>query len=173
MKTSSHRIFARLSVLSLILITLSGGRALSASLEERSDHLPPNISEGSQTDTLHTPAPGSAERQAIMDALREHLRTNLGNLAADVTFEVNHLKVHNGWAWVDVTEKRADGTGDGWDTLLRKEKGRWKVKESPFGLDEIPPDEKIFGDDHSLYAKRIRAIRKLYPSVPTDIFPKP
>jgi len=157
----------------LILAPLFAVRSLSASLKEQPAHLSAGVAESRQLDKTYTPAPGSAERQAIMDALREQLRANLGNLAADVTFEVNYLKVRNGWAWVDVTEKRAEGTGDRWDTLLRKEKGKWKVKESPFGLEEVPPGERIFGDDHSLYGKRIRAIKKLYPAVPTDIFPKP
>src|SRR5437660_548703 len=47
-----------------------------------------------QNDELHTPAKGTDERQAIMDALR-------GN--QQVVFQVNYLKVHNGWCWVDTT----------------------------------------------------------------------
>src|SRR5205085_9686774 len=46
---------------------------------------------------LHTPAKGSAERHAIMDMLRDDFfkQTN-----QRVVFQVNHLKVHQGRAWV-------------------------------------------------------------------------
>ena len=45
-------------------------------------------------------------RQAIMDALR-------GN--QDVRFQVHHLKVHNGWCWVDTTplDKNGHATAEG------------------------------------------------------------
>src|SRR6185295_11380438 len=60
----------------------------------------------STQDEVHTPEMGSSERQAIMDALR-------GN--EDVRFQVHHLKVHNGWAWVDTTplDKNGHATAEG------------------------------------------------------------
>src|SRR5690348_12045214 len=52
------------------------------------------------SDELHTPEKGSTERQAIMDALR-------GN--QNVVFQVNYLKVHNGWCWIDTTPLDSKG----------------------------------------------------------------
>src|SRR6266550_1351010 len=68
-------------------------------------------------DELRTPAKGSDERQAIMDALR-------GN--QQVVFQVNYLKVHNGWCWVDTTplDKGGRATAEGGPNLLHFENGK-------------------------------------------------
>ena len=50
------------------------------------------------TDALRTPPKGDPERKAIMDALRDNYRLQNGST---VIFQVNYLKVHNGWAWAD------------------------------------------------------------------------
>src|ERR1700757_3337846 len=58
-------------------------------------------------DDLHTPAKGTPEREAIMEILRAEVKKETGE---DVVFVVNLLNVHNGWAWVDVTPNRKNGT---------------------------------------------------------------
>ena len=114
-----------------------------------------------QTDELHTPAKGTEERQAIMDALR-------GN--QQVVFQVNYLKVHNGWCWVDTTplDKSGRATAEGGPNLLHLENGSWKVKD----LSKVPddPNDPLGPEDAS--STYIRNVMKTFPGVPRDIFPK-
>jgi len=113
-------------------------------------------------DEVHTPDMGSAERQAIMDALR-------GN--EDIRFQVHHLKVHNGWAWVDTTplDKSGHPTAEGGPNLLHFENGKWKVMD----LSKVPedPDDPLGAEDAS--PAYVRNVMKTFPGVPKDIFPKP
>ena len=114
-----------------------------------------------QNDELHTPAKGTEERQAIMDALR-------GN--QQVVFQVNYLKVHNGWCWVDTTplDKSGRATAEGGPNLLHLENGTWKVKD----LSKVPddPNDPLGPEDAS--PTYIRNVMKTFPGVPRDIFPK-
>ena len=112
-------------------------------------------------DEVHTPDMGSSERQAIMDALR-------GN--EDVKFQVHHLKVHNGWCWVDTTplDKSGHATAEGGPNLLHFENGKWKVMD----LSKVPddPDDPLGPEDAS--PTYVRNVMKTFPGVPKDIFPK-
>jgi hypothetical protein len=115
---------------------------------------------------LHTPAKGSAERQAIMDVLRDDFfkQTN-----QRVVFQVNHLKVHQGWAWVDVTplDDKGKAVAEGGPALLHYEKGAWTMVDLTVVADD--PDDPLGPMDPSpLYIKNVQ---KKYPGVPTDIFP--
>ena len=118
-------------------------------------------------DDLHTPAKGTPEREAIMEVLRAEVKKETGE---DVVFVVNILKVHNGWAWVDVTPNRKNGTAlyEGKESLMHQEKGVWKDKTLP--PQDSDDDERMFGD---LSRRYIKKIQKQYPSCPADIFPKP
>jgi hypothetical protein len=113
-------------------------------------------------DEVHTPEMASTERQAIMDALR-------GN--EEVRFQVHHLKVHNGWAWVDTTplDKNGQATAEGGPNLLHFENGKWKVMD----LSKVPedPDDPLGAEDAS--PTYVRNVMKTFPGVPKDIFPKP
>ena len=113
-------------------------------------------------DDVHTPEKGSAERQAIMDALR-------GN--QQVVFQVNYLKVHNGWAWVDTTplDKSGKATAEGGPNLLHLEDGKWKVMD----LGKVPddPNDPLGPEDAS--PAYVKNVMKTFPGVPKDIFPKP
>jgi hypothetical protein len=113
-------------------------------------------------DEVHTPEMGSAERQAIMDALRGK---------EDVRFQVHHLKVHNGWCWVDTTplDKNGHATAEGGPNLLHFENGKWKVMD----LSRVPedPDDPLGAEDAS--PTYVRNVMKTFPGVPKDIFPKP
>jgi uncharacterized protein YceK len=56
--------------------------------------------------TAHTPPEGSAERNAILQAVHYALaRQGRKNLVLIVPY----LKVHNGWAWIQVNPQSADG----------------------------------------------------------------
>jgi hypothetical protein len=114
------------------------------------------------TDTVHTPPQGSAERQAILDALRGDQQ---------VVFKVLVLKVHNGWAWIDVTplDKQGNAVAEGGPNLLHLEAGKWKVLD----LSKVPddPDDPLGPEDAS--PRYIKNLRRTFPGVPADIFPKP
>lgn len=113
-------------------------------------------------DELRTPAKGSDERQAIMDALR-------GN--QQVVFQVNYLKVHNGWCWVDTTplDKGGRATAEGGPNLLHFENSKWKVLD----LSKVPEDKNdpLGAEDAS--PTFVKNVMKTFPGVPRDIFPKP
>jgi hypothetical protein len=114
------------------------------------------------SDELHTPEKGSTERQAIMDALR-------GN--QDVVFQVNSLKVHNGWCWVDTTplDKQGRATAEGGPNLLHMENGKWKVMD----LSKVPedPNDPLGPEDAS--PAYLKNVTKTFPGVPRDIVPRP
>ena len=97
-----------------------------------------------------------------MDALR-------GN--QEVVFQVNYLKVHSGWAWVDTTplDKSGRATAEGGPNLLHQENGAWKV----MNLARVPedPDDPLGAQDPS--PTYIRNVIKTFPGVPKDILPSP
>ena len=120
------------------------------------------ISRAQTRDALHTPKKGSAERQLILDALRSGTKTKL---------RVSFLKVHNGWAWIDATPLDAQGRpiAEGGPSLLHLEDNRWTIKD----LSSVPfdPNNPMGAEDVSrLY---LANLRKVFPGVPLDIFPKP
>jgi hypothetical protein len=107
---------------------------------------------GAQGGKPTTPAAGSAERKAIMDALRVPVEKKLKQ---KVIFKVNHLKVLNGWAhlrgqplqpnskpinyrgteWQEAIENGA--FDDGVYALLRKKSGKWKVVTFNIGATDV------------------------------------
>ena len=68
----------------------------------------------------YTPQPGSAERKAILDALRMWVNQQYH---LDVVFVVKHLKVKNGYAWVHTLPLSKDGSNRYEDisALLKKD----------------------------------------------------
>lgn len=107
----------------------------------------------------YTPSPASAERKAILDAYRAKWKQSSGNTNTDVVFVVSYLKVHNGWAWLDVRPQSSDGSQqyEAEQGLLRKKGGKWRVLERTAGYS----------------VEYFRKLKRKYPSVPTDIFPAP
>lgn len=96
-----------------------------------------------------TPPPGSAERKAILDALRSELKA-LHQL--EVIFVVTHLKVLHNWAFTHAFPQSADGASKYEDVsaLMQNQGGEWKV------VDLIPAD--------------LEDLKKTYPSAPPAIF---
>lgn len=109
----------------------------------------------------HTPPPGSAERQALMDALRETVRRELGKPAI---FQVRELRVLGEWAFADVSPRKPDGTpfdyrgtpmeeawregfvDDGMYAVLRRREGGWRVVRHAIGPTDvawIPWEEEL------------------------------
>jgi len=111
----------------------------------------------------YTPPAGSAERRAIVEALRQKLRS-LHQVEA--IFEVHYLKVHRGWAWIEASPRSPDGRQryEPVSALLREEGGRWQVAEFPC-TEEDNPD--CLGQPG--YFQKLRA---RFPAAPRDIFPQ-
>lgn len=117
----------------------------------------------------HTPPRGSAERQALMDALRETVRREVGKPAI---FEIRELRVLGEWAFADVSPRNPDGTpldyrgtpmeeawrdglvDDGMYALLRRQGARWRVMRHAIG----PTDVAWMG-----WEEELRVPRALFP----------
>jgi len=115
----------------------------------------------------HTPTPGTMERRAILDGLRYWVRNRLH---LNVRFVVRHLKVRNGWAWVETDPRSPDGKAhyEPIRALLKKGRGCWAVVT-------VASDECTSADDPERACAReeLRLIRALssYPLfVPSEIF---
>jgi hypothetical protein len=123
-------------------------------------------------DKLHTPAEGSAEREAILDGLRRHWQTVRNpddgkTYKGEIAFHVSYLKVHHGWAWVYAdprsslaNERFPENSG----FLLQLKAERWEVMKLP------PMDDNGDGAFNPSPGD-LKRIRKMYPSVATDIIP--
>lgn len=100
----------------------------------------------------YTPAPGSAERKAIADALRAPVEKELKQ---KVVFKIDHLKASGEWAFLrgvpqrpnggkvdySITRYRQaidDGVFDDWIcALLRKRAGKWQVVKYVIGATDV------------------------------------
>jgi hypothetical protein len=118
------------------------------------------LSSCASVNTAHTPPDGSAERNAILQAVHYALaRQGRKNLVLIVPY----LKVHNGWAWIQVNPQSANWTQhyESQSGLLQeKTANKWTL------LEWMPAEE---GTDYTKYFKNIKA---KYPSAPADIFPQ-
>lgn len=123
-------------------------------------------------DKLHTPADGSAEREVILDGLRRHWQASKNpddgkSYRGKITFRVNYLKVHHGWAWI-YAEPRSSLAKEPFPEnsgfLLQLKAGRWEVMKLP------RMDDNGDGAFNPSPAD-LERIRKMYPSIPPDIIP--
>jgi len=138
-------------LLAISASALGGGRGLKASGAQTTG--------GGSDSKAYTPAAGSPERKAIMDALRGDQK---------VVFKINYLKVHGDWAWADVTPlENGKAVAEGGANLLHKQNDGWKVMD----LSVIPedPDNPMGPDDPD--PKFVKAAQKAFPGLPADIFP--
>jgi hypothetical protein len=116
----------------------------------------------------HTPAAGSAERRAIMDAVREPVMKALGQ---PVVFVASQLNVCGNWAFLAAEPQRPDGGAVDWTigayadavaddmcggfvhALLIKKGGRWQVREHVICATDVPyvtwPED--FGAPNALF----------------------
>lgn len=84
----------------------------------------------------HTPAPGSAERQAILDAARVKVAADLAYSGA-ILFRIEDLRVHKGWALLNAQPVTPTGkpihkncieSDELTVVLLRFRNGSWQVE---------------------------------------------
>ena len=101
----------------------------------------------------NVPERGSAERKAIVDALRVPVEKMVKQ---PVIFKIDHLKTQNNFAFLLGKPERPDGTAldysgtgyqeavdagafdDGIVALLRKVNGKWKVIQYVIGATDVP-----------------------------------
>ena len=109
--------------------------------------------------TAHTPPDGSAEKNAILQAV-QHALARQGR--KNLVLVVPYLKIHNGWAWIQVNPQSAGGRQhyESQSGLLQQTANEWKL------LEWMPAEE---GTDYPKYFKNLKA---KYPSAPPDIFPQ-
>ena len=121
-----------------------------------------SIAAFAQTDAAHTPVAKSPERQAILDALRG---------SENVLYQVNFIRAHNGWVWVDTTPldpKTKQATAEGGPNLLHLVSGKWTVMD----LSKVPEDKNDPLGPEDASPTYIRNLRKTFKGCPGDIFPK-
>jgi hypothetical protein len=102
---------------------------------------------------VYEPTRDSAERKAIMNALRVPVEKEL---KTKTIFAVSHLKVQGSWAFMTGTPQKADGSqmdyrgtiyeeaqrdgvfDDGIVALLKKTGGKWRVVKHQIGATDVP-----------------------------------
>lgn len=108
----------------------------------------------------YTPQRGTAERAAIMDALRVEVK-KYHNI--DVLFVVRTLKLKDGWAWAITAPMSKDGANHYEDivALLHKENSTWNVAELVCMEIETPGciDDPNF----------LNGLQERFPGVPKEI----
>ena len=101
-----------------------------------------------QVSSQHPPRAGSPQRQAIIDAIRPAVETQLG---PDIIFMARCVQVWNGWALVAAEPRRRGGrkidatiladwdNRDGLDVtaLLRFRYGRWNLVDHAIGATDF------------------------------------
>lgn len=117
----------------------------------------------------YTPKRGSPERVAIADSLRDYMAKNWvqGKLAKKMVFQIDWLKVANGFAYITCRPIYEDGTEIcstilppiDYAFLLQKGDAAWKVI-ADFSMSDVPPPS---------WWQEIK--RSLPPGVPAGIFP--
>jgi hypothetical protein len=127
---------------------------------------PPALAQGGERGKAATPAQGSPERQAMLDAVRVRLQLKS-------RFKVYHLKLKGNWAYFHGGEVVDAGEGELQETdlsvkalLERKQingKPLWTVAE----LWTLPTEDKF---PYKNFVARTRRRLKL-SNVPADIFP--
>jgi hypothetical protein len=125
------------------------------------------LGQAQTTDQLRTPAKGSPERKAILDAVREEYKEGEDHPAE---FQVNYLKVHRGWVWIDVTPLDQSGkpVADPAPLLFYNDNGKWTAKD----LNDVQMEGDDHDGPHDPSPKYIKALQKKYPGLPEDIIPK-
>jgi|SRR5688500_5608995 len=113
-----------------------------------------------------TPARGTVERRAIINDFRAaYSQSHKGKLR----FKVIYLKMNGSWAWLyaEPISNGVDTFGETFGSLMHKTMGKWKIMDLPKFVEDSNDPEKL---DYPTAAD-VKEIRRMYPSIPIDIFP--
>jgi hypothetical protein len=116
----------------------------------------------------HTPAPGSAERKAIADAMRAAVRKAFGEPEAEFVFVFHTLRVLGDWAWAEAEPQRTGtdaGKFEGVSFLLRRISGAWKVVET------LPDDVASADEPDKAMRNWLKSVSAKYPKLPKGVLP--
>ena len=115
-----------------------------------------------------TPAPGSPERKAICDAIREYVLAQTRKpIARSILFKIEFLKVDGNYAGFEGVPVNPDGSpvpdgllGDAvFMTFLKKTNGDWRVVQD-LTRSDVPSDEEM------------SQIRRKFPAdIPSGVIP--
>ena len=143
------------------MITLS---ALGFSAPVPLAHRARGASGSSQVESPYTPARGSGERRAILDALRAEMQRFDPR---PIVFVIQHLRVQRGWAWLQVDPQSPDGDSryERESALLRRTAGKWQVVERMPALSER--EGGPLQDDCAYFSH----LRGRFPNLPASIHP--
>ena len=117
----------------------------------------------------HTPQPGSEERKAICDGVREYVlaKVAIKKPPMKVVFKIDHLNVDGDIAWFEGTPRQENGSymPDGFlpDTdycmIVKRTKGGWSVIED-LSRSDVPGEEELI------------QLRRRLKNVPSSVMPK-
>ncbi|WP_296817702.1 hypothetical protein [Brevundimonas sp.] len=104
------------------------------------------IAGAAEAQSIHTPAPGTPERRAILDAIRPEVEADLG---PPVEFVVEEMRVSGTWAFVHAEPQRPGGgridaphddfqDGNTTYAVLRRRDGRWRPLMVAVGPSDVP-----------------------------------
>ncbi len=93
---------------------------------------------------IYSPAAGSMEHMAILEAMRDALRQEHGD---QIRLEVVTMNVTDNWAWLHTRPVQDGGSaGEEITALMKKTAGGWEVVEMPCGdvtaidsCEDVPP----------------------------------
>ncbi|MGD8234655.1 MAG: hypothetical protein PVG16_03600 [Chromatiales bacterium] len=90
-----------------------------------------SVAETVSNPTIYTPAAGSVEHKAILDAMRDAIRQKHGD---QTRLEVVTMNVTDNWAWLHTRPVQGgESTGEDITALMKKNAGGWEVVEMPCG----------------------------------------
>jgi hypothetical protein len=102
--------------------------------------------------SLHTPDAGSPERQAICDAVRDHVMKKYATqkLPQPIVFHIDHISVQDPYCYFEATPRFKDGTyvsgkylpDMAYNICLKKDAGRWAVV-ADLSRSDVPSDAEI------------------------------
>jgi hypothetical protein len=103
-----------------------------------------SVAENVSDPTIYTPATGSMEHKAILDAMRNAIRQKHDDQSS---LEVVRMNVTGNWAWLHTRPVQGGkSTGEDITALMKKSAGGWEVVEMPCGdvtaidsCEDVPP----------------------------------
>ena len=117
---------------------------------------------------VHTPAPGTPERKAIMDGMRDWV---IQQHQIEAIFVINALLVKDGYAWVNVNPQSPDGSAqyEPLSGLLKLEGGSWKMV-FPDPAVELSISENLSEGDAREKANAL--LLQQVPGIPRELVPR-
>lgn len=132
---------------------LKSAKAALSELKEEYAEGPGEEETPTQKEAVYTPPKGSAERKAILDAIRQYVNE-------EWQFIVHHLKVKNGYGYAVVEPYEPPSRHETGSFLLRKQAGKWNVISSILSYADI--EESGLTEEQWFQQK--------FPEAPSEIF---